>query len=74
MYKKLKALDIETAQHYVDNFSKLSWTPDTDEEFPMTDKFIRQSFSLPINGHMTDREVEEVIDKVVNTYVAPSYR
>lgn len=74
MYKKLKAQGIETAQHYVDNFSKLTWTPDTDEEFPVTDKFIRQSLSLPINGHMADHEVKQVIDKVVNTYVAPSTR
>jgi len=73
-FEKLKSQGIETLRHYQDNFAKLPWTPNTDEQFPMTDKYIRQSLSLPINGHMTDSEIYEVIEKVVNNTVAPSTR
>jgi len=71
-FEKLKSVGIETLRHYQDNFAKLPWTPDTDKQFKMTDKYIRQSLSLPINGHMTDNEIYEVIEKVVNNTVAPS--
>ena len=65
-YEKLLSAGLQTAQHYVDNFAKLSWTPDTSEQFPMTDKFIQQGLSLPINAHITDLEVKQVIDIVVS--------
>lgn len=71
-YKVLKAQGVETARHYVDNFAELEWTPNTDEKFPMTDRFIQTSLSLPINPHMTDKEVATVIDLVINNHVAPS--
>ncbi len=67
VHKKLLSKGIETAQHYVDNFSKLPWTPSTNEQFSITDRFIRQSLSLPINAHMTDTEAQQVIDAVINT-------
>lgn len=70
-HKKLLTIGIETAQHYVDNFAELDWTPKTDENFTITDRFIKQSLSLPINAHMNDLEVHTVIDAVVNNYVAP---
>jgi len=73
-FEKLKSQGVETLRHYQDNFAKLPWTPSTDEQFPITDKYIRQSLSLPINGHMTDSEIYEVIEKVVNNTVAPSTR
>jgi len=64
MYKKLLADGVESEQHYVDNFAKLPWTPNTNKEFPMTDNFIKQSLSIPLNAHMTDSEVDEVVEKV----------
>ena len=63
-HEKLLSAGLQTAQHYVDNFAKLPWTPDTSEQFPMTDKFIQQGLSLPINAHITDAEVQQVIDIV----------
>ena len=68
-HKKLLSAGLQTSQHYVDNFAKLPWTPNTDKQFPMTDKFVQQALSLPINGHMTDAEVKEVIDIVVRNCV-----
>ncbi len=73
-HDKLLSMGLKTAQHYVDNFADLPWTPSTDEKFPMTDTFIRHALSLPINAHMTDPEVQEVINIVVNSGVAPSSR
>lgn len=77
---KFKAHDIllskglKTAQHYVDNFAELLWTPKVNQKFPITDKFIKHALSLPINAHMTDQEVQDVINIVVNSDVAPSSR
>ena len=71
-YKKLLEAGIETEQHYVDNFGKLLWTPNYDREYPMSDKFVDQSLTIPNNPHMTDSEVQQVIDAVVNSCVAPS--
>ena len=71
-YKKLLEAGIETEQHYVDNFGKLLWTPNYDREYPMSDKFVDQSLTIPNNPHMTDAEVQQVIDAVVNNCVAPS--
>ena len=70
-YKKLLELGIETEQHYVDNFAKLLWTPNTDQEFPISDKFVQQSLTIPNNPYMTDTEVQQVIDAVVNNCVTP---
>ena len=70
-HKKLLSMGVETAQHYVDNFAKLPWTPSTNKQFLKTDEFIKQSLSLPINAHMTDAEVQQVIDAVINISVAP---
>ena len=71
-YKKLLEAGIETEQHYVDNFGKLLWTPNYNREYPMSDKFVEQSLTIPNNPHMTDSEVQQVIDAVVNNCVAPS--
>jgi len=71
MYEKLLEAGVETARHYVDNFSNLDWTPDTQEIFPVTEQYIQQSLSIPLNAHMHDREVQKVIESVVNNYVAP---
>ena len=70
-YKKLLELGIETEQHYVDNFAKLLWTPNTDQEFPISDKFVQESLTIPNNPYMTDTEVQQVIDAVVNNCVTP---
>jgi dTDP-4-amino-4,6-dideoxygalactose transaminase len=71
-YKKLLEAGIETEQHYVDNFAKLPWTPDSEREYPMSDKFVLQSLTIPNNPYMTDSEVEQVIEAVVNNCVTPS--
>ena len=68
---KFKAYDlllnegIETERHYVDNFSKLLWTPNVDEQFDMSDKFIQSSLTIPNNPFMTDEEVEIVSDTIL---------
>ena len=73
-YERLLDAGIETARHYVDNFFKLEWTQNTEENFPVTDRFIQQCLSLPINAYMTDHEVQKVIEIVINTTVTPSVR
>ena len=72
MHRVLLAQGVETEQHYVDNFSKLLWTPNSDNTYPMTDKFIEQSLTIPNNPFMTESEIQQVIEKVINNYVAPS--
>ena len=65
-YKTMLAEGVETDQHYTENFANLSWTPKTDKQFPMTDKFIKQSLTIPNNPFMTDAEVEIVTKKVLS--------
>lgn len=71
-YKKLLDLGIETEQHYPDNFSKLGWIKSNLNDSPVTDKFVKQSLTIPNNPHMSDQEIQQVIDAVVNSSVAPS--
>jgi len=56
---------IETERHYVDNFSRLLWTPNVDEHFDMTDRFINSSLTIPNNPFMTDEEVEMVSNTII---------
>jgi len=65
-HKKMLEAGVETEQHYADNFASLSWTPKTDKKFPMTDKFVKQSLTIPNNPFMTDAEVEVVTKKVID--------
>ena len=58
---------VETEQHYADNFATLPWTPKTGQKFPMTDKFVKRSLTIPNNPFMTDSEVEVVTKKVIDT-------
>ena len=37
----------------------------------MSDKFVQQSLTIPNNPFMTDSEVQQVIDTVLNMFVAP---
>ena len=69
-HDKLLSMGVKTAQHYADSFAELPWTPTTDEKFPMSYKFVQRALSLPINGYMTDDEVQQVIDTVVESGVA----
>ena len=45
--------------------------PNYDREYPMSDKFVQQSLTIPNNPFMTDSEVQQVIDTVLNMFVAP---
>ena len=64
-YDALLAQGIQTEKHYVDSFSKLDFTPVSNNNFPMSDAFVQQSLTLPNNPHMTDQEVEKVIAQVL---------
>ena len=64
-HAKLNDMGIQTERHYLDNFAKLDWTPKTDYNFAITDKFVKQSLTIPNNPHMTDNDVEHVIDCVL---------
>lgn len=64
-YETLLQAGVETERHYVDNFSKLLWTPNVEESFNMTDKFIQSSLTIPSNPFMTDQEVELVAKTVL---------
>ena len=66
-HKKMLDAGVETEQHYADNFATLPWTPKTNNMFPMTDKFVQQSLTIPNNPFMTDSEVETVTKKVLDT-------
>lgn len=50
----LKQHGIATEAHYPDAFSPL----------PHSERFVKQALSIPINAHMTDAEVETVVNKV----------
>lgn len=50
----LKLEGVETEAHYPDAFSPL----------PGSERFVKQSLSIPINAHLTDAEVETVVEKV----------
>jgi len=32
--------------------------------YPGAERFVKQSLSIPVNGHMTDAEVEQVVKAV----------
>ena len=66
-YERLLSLGVETEKHYVDNFSKLKFTPTDRKTYPVTDMFIQKSLTLPNNPHMTNSEVDEVITKVIKS-------
>lgn len=63
-YKRLLEFGVESEQHYPDNFSKLDWVKSNLTEYRMTDKFVQQSLTIPNNPHMTDEEVDLVINAV----------
>lgn len=50
----LKAEGVDSEAHYPDAFSNL----------PQSQRFVKQSLSIPINAHLTDAEVETVVEKV----------
>lgn len=50
----LKEHGVATEAHYPDAFSDL----------PHSQRFVKQSLSIPINAHLTDAEVETVVEKV----------
>jgi len=50
----MKQQGVETEAHYPDAFSPLSHS----------ERFVKQSLSIPINAHLTDAEVETVVEKV----------
>jgi dTDP-4-amino-4,6-dideoxygalactose transaminase len=55
--KELKQLGIETEAQYTDALP-------TQGSFPYTDKYVKQALSIPINAHLDDLEVEEVVKQV----------
>jgi UDP-2-acetamido-2-deoxy-ribo-hexuluronate aminotransferase len=55
--KELKQLGIETEAQYTDTLPKQG-------SFPNTDKYVKQALSIPINAHLDDLEVEEVVKQV----------
>lgn len=65
-HAKLNQMGVQTERHYLDNFASLTWTPHTNNKFPMTDRFVKQSLTIPNNPHMTDDDVHFVIDSVLN--------
>lgn len=64
-YNKMLDAGVETEQHYADNFATLPWTPKDGRTFPMTDRFVKQSLTIPNNPFMTDSEVEVVTKTVL---------
>ena len=54
---KLKQLGIETEAHYPDILPQTG-------NYPGAERFVKQSLSIPVNGHMTDAEVEQVTEAV----------
>jgi len=55
--KQLKLLGIETEAQYTDALPKSG-------SFPNTDHYVKQALSIPINAHLTDLEVEQVVKQV----------
>ena len=52
--RAMHAEGVETEAHYPDAFSAL----------PNSERFVKCSLSIPINAHLTDAEVETVVEKV----------
>lgn len=60
-HDKLLELGVRTIPHYTDSFGG--------DGYPGTEKFVKQSLSIPLNPYMTDNEVEYVakaVQKVSN--------
>jgi len=65
-HKDLLSLGVDTEQHYPDNFSNLDWIKSSLKDTTMTDKFVQRSLTIPNNPHMTDSEVNMVIEAVLS--------
>ena len=65
-HARLNEMGVQTDRHYLDNFAMLDWTPSSSDVFPMTDRFVKQSLTIPNNPHMSDDDVYKVIDCVLN--------
>lgn len=59
--KQLEVYNIETEACYPDNFA-------ANVNYQFTEKFVKQSLCIPINAHLTDAEVETVVQKVSSVW------
>ena len=59
-HDRLLELGIKTVPHYTDSFGGSG--------YEMTEKFIKQSLSIPLNPYMTDAEVYDVVSAVKKVY------
>jgi len=59
-HDRLLQLGIRTVPHYTDSFGGSG--------YEMTEKFIKQSLSIPLNPYMTDAEVYDVVSAVKKVY------
>ena len=64
-HDKLNEMGVQTERHYLDNFASLDWTPNSTFNFAVTDRFVKQSLTIPNNPHMTNEDVDFVIDCVL---------
>ena len=64
-HDKLNDMGVQTERHYLDNFASLDWTPTSTSNFSVTDKFVKQSLTIPNNPHMSNDDVDFVIDCVL---------
>jgi UDP-2-acetamido-2-deoxy-ribo-hexuluronate aminotransferase len=62
---KMMDKDVETQLHYTYNFAKTAVFGQTsEEEFPMTDFYVKHAISIPASPWHTDAEVEKVVEAI----------
>ena len=68
MYEKLYTDGVDSECHYTENFNELSWLNKPKKSFSVTDFYVNRALTIPLNAHLTDSEVEEVVKKVIKHY------
>lgn len=68
MYEKLYNNGVDSECHYTESFNDLPWLNKPKKNYAVTDFYVKRALTIPLNAHLTDSEVEEVVKKVVKNY------
>lgn len=69
MYDAMYAAGVDSECHYTENFNNdLLWLNKPHQETPWTDKYVKQSLTIPLHPYLTDAEVETIVKTVVTCF------
>lgn len=68
MYDKLYADGVDSECHYTENFNDLPWLNKPKVHMPWTDFYVKKALTIPLNPHLTDAEIEKVVNSVIKNY------